>query len=89
VVLNRVRRGAVGADPEGQLAEALERYAGIRDVSFVPEDRDAMDAALLQARALGEVAPDSRVRLALAAVAAGLVGRSAPRRRRGLLRRGA
>jgi Flp pilus assembly CpaE family ATPase len=89
VVLNRVRRGAVGSDPEGQLAEALERYAGIRDVSFVPDDRDAFDAALLQARALGEVSPDSRARAALAAVAAGLVGRPTPRRRRGLLRRGA
>ena len=31
VVLNRVRRGAVGAEPEGQLAEALERHAGVRD----------------------------------------------------------
>ena len=89
VVLNRVRRSAVGADPESQLAEALERYAGVRDVSYVPEDREALDAALLQARTLGEVRPDSAARLALTAVAAGLVGRTAPRRRRGLLRRGA
>jgi Flp pilus assembly CpaE family ATPase len=88
VVLNRVRRGAVGAEPEAQLAEALERYAGVRDVAFVPEDREALDASLLQARALHEVCPDSRARLALAAVAAGLVGRPAPTRRRGLLRRG-
>ena len=89
VVLNRVRRSAVGADPESQLAEALERYAGVRDVSYVPEDREALDAALLQARTLGEVRPDSAARLALTAVAAGLVGRTAPRRRSGLLRRGA
>ena len=89
VVLNRVRRTAVGADPESQLAEALERYAGVRDVSYVPEDREALDAALLQARTLGEVRPDSAARLALTAVAAGLVGRTASRRRRGLLRRGA
>jgi Flp pilus assembly CpaE family ATPase len=89
VVLNRVRRSAVGADPETQLAEALERYAGIRDVAFVPEDREGLDAALLQARALGEIRPDSRARAALAAVAAGLVGRPAPKRRRGRLRRGA
>ncbi len=41
VVLNRVRRSAVGAEPEAQLAEALERYAGIRDVAFVPDDREA------------------------------------------------
>ena len=89
VVINRVRRGAVGADPETQLAEALDRYAGIRDVAFVPEDREGFDTALLQARTLGEVCPDSRARLALAAVAAGLVGRPAPKRRRSLLRRGA
>ncbi len=89
VVLNRVRRSAVGAEPEAQLAEALERYAGIRDVAFVPDDREGLDAALLQARALGEISPDSRARVALAAVAAGLVGRPAPKRRRGLLRRGA
>lgn len=89
VVLNRVRRSAVGADPQTQLAEALERYAGLRDPAFVPEDRDALDRALLQGRALGDVAPDSPARTALAAVAASLVGRTAPRRRRGLLRRGA
>jgi MinD-like ATPase involved in chromosome partitioning or flagellar assembly len=89
VVVNRVRRGAVGSDPEAQIAEALDRYAGIRDVAFVPEDREGLDAALLQARVLGEVSPDSRARLALAAIAAGLVGRAAPKRRRGLLRRGA
>ena len=87
VVVNRVRRAAVGADPESQLAEALERYAGVRDVMFVPDDPDAVDAAVLQARALHEVRPDSGVRQALAAVAAGLMGRPAPRRRR-LVRRG-
>ena len=65
VVINRVRRGAVGADPETQLAEALDRYAGVRDVAFVPEDREAFDAALLQARTIGEVSPDSRARIAL------------------------
>ena len=89
VVVNRVRRGAVGSDPESQLAEALERYAGVRDVSFVPDDRDALDASLLQARSLGETSPDSRARAALAGIAAGLVGRPVPRRRRGRMRRGA
>ena len=87
VVVNRVRRSAVGPDPEAQLAEALERYAGVRDVAFVPDDRDAMDASLLQARALCEAGPDSPARRALAGIAAGLVGRPAPKRRRGLLRR--
>jgi MinD-like ATPase involved in chromosome partitioning or flagellar assembly/DNA-binding NarL/FixJ family response regulator len=89
VVVNRVRRGAVGAEPEAQLAEALERYAGVRDIAFVPDDRDALDASLLQARPLRETSPDSAARRALAGIAAGLVGRPTPRRKRGLLRRGA
>ncbi len=87
VVVNRVRRSAVGGEPEAQLAEALERYAGVRDVAFVPDDRDALDASLLQARALCEVSPESPARRALAGIAAGLVGRPAPKRKRGLLRR--
>jgi MinD-like ATPase involved in chromosome partitioning or flagellar assembly len=87
VVVNRVRKGAVGAEPEAQLAEALERYAGIRDVAFVPDDREALDASLLQARALREIRPDSAARHALAGIAAGLVGRPVPKRKRGLLRR--
>jgi MinD-like ATPase involved in chromosome partitioning or flagellar assembly len=87
VVLNRVRRSAVGAEPEAQLAEALERYAGVRDPAYVPEDRESLDAALLQARSLHEVDAGSKARVALSGIAAGLVGRPAPSRRRGLLRR--
>ena len=87
VVLNRVRRGAVGAEPEAQLAEALERYAGVRDVAFVPEDREALDAALLQARALRRGRPGLR-----GSRRAGRRRRRpgrppGTRRRRGLLRR--
>jgi Flp pilus assembly CpaE family ATPase len=89
VVLNRVRRGPIGSDPQTQLAEALERYAGVRDIAFVPDDRDALDAALLAARTLGEVSSGSPARVALAALAASVVGRRSPRRRRSLLRRGA
>lgn len=87
VVLNRVRRGAVGGDPHVQLAEALERYAGVRDIALIPYDRDATDGATLQGRALADSAPESAARHALASVAAGLVGRPAPRKRRRLLGR--
>jgi len=87
VVLTKVRRGVIGADPRRQLGEALERYAGVRDVTFVPYERDPLDEALRQGRLLGEVAPDSEVRWALAALAATLDGRPAPLRRRRLLRR--
>ena len=87
VVLNRVRRSSIGGDPEVQLAEALERYAGVRDVALIPYDRDALDAAVLQGRALSDVAVDSPARHALASLAAGLTGRQAPRQRRRLLGR--
>jgi len=92
VVLNQVRRTAIGPDPQRQLREALERYTGIGDVWFVPLDREAVDAAVLQARVLGEVAPGSAVRAAMAALAAGLVGQPSAaqhskRRRRGMLSR--
>ena len=89
IVLNRVRRSAVGPDPARQLRAALERYAGVRDVTFVPEDRDTLDAALLAGRVVTEHAPTSAIGTALSTLAAGLLGRPAPHRRRGLLRRGA
>ncbi|MGH8940662.1 MAG: MinD/ParA family ATP-binding protein, partial [Actinomycetes bacterium] len=88
VVLNQVRRGAVGVDPEGQLTAALSRYTGVRDPAFVPYDRAATDAALVSGRTLADVAPDSDARRAIASIAAGLVGRPAHRPRRRLLRRG-
>jgi Flp pilus assembly CpaE family ATPase len=87
VVVNRVRRAVVGNDPHAQLTEALERYAGIPVADFVPDDRDAMDLAVLQGRALAEVAADSPARQALARLAASLVGRPAPRAQRRLLGR--
>jgi MinD-like ATPase involved in chromosome partitioning or flagellar assembly len=87
VVLNQVRRSTVGGDPHAQLAEALARYAGIHEVDFVPYDRDALDLAMLEGRALAEVASESPARRALARIAAGLVERPAPRERRRLLGR--
>jgi Flp pilus assembly CpaE family ATPase len=85
VVLNRLRRSAVGPDPEGQLSQACERFAGVRDISFIPYDRQAFDDAIRQGRSLVEVAPDSPARRALAALAASIVGRPAPPRRRRLV----
>jgi Flp pilus assembly CpaE family ATPase len=88
VVLTKVRRGVVGGDPHKQLAEALERYAGVRDVTFVPYDREPLDEALRLGRLLAEVAPESALRQALAGLAATLDGRLAAVRRRRLVRRG-
>lgn len=78
VVLNKVRKGPVGADPERALAAALERYAAVRAPVLVPADFGALDEAMLHGRALGEVAERSPARLALAALAARLGGLDAP-----------
>lgn len=89
VVVNRVRRSVVGADPESQIASALHRYAGIDDVTMIPDDPTALDAALLHGRTLDEVAPGAPARRVLAALTADLLGVPAPRhgRRRGSRRR--
>jgi Flp pilus assembly CpaE family ATPase len=82
VVLNRVRRSAVGAHPRTQLAAALEQHAGVADVAFVPDDPAALDAALLNGQLLVDVAPDSPARVAFAALAAELTGDDTLRVRR-------
>lgn len=69
VVVNHVRPTVAGARPGEAVAAALARYAGVQDVLLVPEDRAAVDAAMLEGRALREVAPGSPARRALAALA--------------------
>lgn len=78
VVLNRVRRSVIGADPHRQLREALERYAGVRDPVFLPEDGESLDRALLRGALLPEAAPRSELARALAELAAGVVTTDAP-----------
>lgn len=72
VVVNRLRRSAVGPEPHRQLTEALGRYAGTPVAAFLPEDRESLDAALLRARPLREVAGRSAVRAALRDLAVGV-----------------
>ncbi len=93
VVANRLRASAVGPRPADLVGAALERYAGVADVRFVPDDRAALDAAVLRGVALREVASGSPARKAIAALAAGLAASRAqqvleargetPRRRSG------
>lgn len=59
VVVNRLRTGALGIDARGQVRRALERFAGVADVTFVPHDPRAADAALLAARPVAQTAPRS------------------------------
>ncbi|HCS60810.1 MAG TPA: hypothetical protein DIW46_05330, partial [Microbacterium sp.] len=59
VVANRLRPGPLGIDARGQVRRALERFAGITDVTFLPFDQRAADAALLHARPMADVTPRS------------------------------
>ena len=69
VLVNRVRASAAGAHPGEAVLQALARYAGVTDAQLVPDDRPSLDAALLEARTLREVAPGSPARRALVTVA--------------------
>ena len=82
VVVNRLRDTAVPGDPRKEITAALQRYAGVDDVRFVPEDRPALDAAVAAGRTLPEAAPGSAARLALRDLTAELLGVEPPRRRR-------
>lgn len=59
VVANRLRPGGLGLDARGQIRRTLDRFAGIRDVAFLPADARAVDAAVLQAQPVAAVAPRS------------------------------
>jgi len=89
VVVNRVRRSVVGADPEQQITTALHRYAGVGQVTCVPDDPAALDLTLRHGRTLDEVAAGAPARHALRGLAAELVDAEppAPRRERAWARR--
>ena len=61
VVANRLRPGALGIDARGQVRRSLDRFAGIHDVWFVPQDPRSADAALLAARPIADVARRSPI----------------------------
>lgn len=65
VVANRLRPGTLGIDARGQVRRTLDRFAGIDDVWFLPTDPRSVDAAILSARPIAEVAPRSPLTLAV------------------------
>lgn len=67
VVVNRVRESVVGAHPQRQVREALDRFAGGSAVHLLPDDPRATDRALRAGVALADVAPAGDLR-------AGIVG---------------
>ena len=85
VVVTRVRPGPVGPEPGRRIAETLRRFAGVGQVHLVPEDRDAVDAALLHGHTLAESRPTSPARESIRTLAHLVSGRrgsgDAPRSR--------
>lgn len=65
VVANRLRPGTLGIDARGQVRRTLDRFAGIRDVWFLPLDPRSADAAILASRPIAEVAPRSPLTLGI------------------------
>lgn len=65
VVANRLRPGALGIDARGQVRRTLDRFGGIDEVWFVPQDPRSADAALLSAGPIADVAPKSPLTLAV------------------------
>jgi Flp pilus assembly CpaE family ATPase len=84
VVVNRFRSSGVPGDADREIRAALQRYAGIDDAILVPLDISSVDGAVAGGRTLTEAAASSPTRLALADLAAGLVGAQKPVRRRRL-----
>jgi MinD-like ATPase involved in chromosome partitioning or flagellar assembly len=67
VLLNRVRPGAAGRNPERELRQAWERFGPDNPITaFLPWDPDSADRALLTGQLLREAAPGSPLRHAIA-----------------------
>ncbi|KYH45564.1 hypothetical protein [Branchiibius sp. NY16-3462-2] len=83
VVVSKVRNSAVGSHAQNVIADSLDRFAAVTDAAFIPDDRDALDAALLAGRVLRECDPSSPTRLAIADLATrfGAVAARSGRRR--------
>jgi Flp pilus assembly CpaE family ATPase len=83
VVVNRFRSSAVPGDADREVRAALQRYAGVDAVVTIPLDVTGIDSAVAAGRTLHEAASSSPARLALADLAARLIGApTQPRRRR-------
>ena len=94
VVANRLRPGTLGIDARGQVRRTLDRFGGIEDVWFVPQDPRSADASILASRPIAEIAPRSPLTLAIRRfVGEAVVPAPGPQRpatrRRGIRRRSA
>ncbi|MDR6862201.1 hypothetical protein [Phycicoccus sp. 3266] len=89
VVVNKVRASAVGSRPERRIAEALGRFAGMDDLTYLPWDQATLDAAMFAGTTLVDHAPQSELRRALQSLATRWAGDTAgvSRRSRRAVRR--
>jgi Flp pilus assembly CpaE family ATPase len=78
VVITKVRDQAIGGAAADRVRAALARYAGVDDPVLIPDDRRALDAAMLAGRMLVEVAPSSSARRAIGALADRLLAPGQP-----------
>ncbi|GAA1518053.1 MinD-like ATPase involved in chromosome partitioning or flagellar assembly [Agromyces terreus] len=65
VVVNRVRTSALGIDAYGQVRQTMRRFSGLSEVTMLPHDGRATDAAILTARTLRDASPKSPLRAAV------------------------
>lgn len=70
VVVNRVRTSVSGRGAESAVRDVLARFAGAEEVTVIPDDRAALDRAMLEGRLLLEATPGSAARKAIVDVAA-------------------
>lgn len=87
VVVNRVREGAVGADPEQRIQQTLQRFVACESPVLLPDARDALDRAVLAGTTIIESAPKNPLSIALWDFARQLGLAPAGRRRAGRPRR--
>jgi MinD-like ATPase involved in chromosome partitioning or flagellar assembly len=89
VVVNRVRATVVPGEPRREIAAALQRWAGIDAVAYLPAAPAVLDVAMRTGATIAEAAPASPLRRAVAELARQLTGAPdpAPKRRRLLTRR--
>lgn len=82
VVVNRVRASAAGPAPRWAVREALSRFGGLQDVVLLPDDPATADRALLEGRAVLEVAKTSELGKALTELVVRVDPAAAPALRR-------
>ncbi|MGH3545467.1 MAG: hypothetical protein ACRDPW_06035, partial [Mycobacteriales bacterium] len=78
VVMNRLRGTAMPGDPASEVRQAMQRFAGVGQLTFVPYDRIAADRAAAMGRTIGDAVPRSPLRNALAELAVTLLSAPVP-----------